>query len=40
MSLSGVHVALYRARARFDRLAEGGDAALLRPLIERMGTSS
>jgi len=40
MSLSGVYVALYRARARFDRLAEGGDAALLRPLIERMSTSS
>lgn len=39
MSPSAVHVALHRARARFEKLAMGKDSEILRPLIERMSTT-
>ena len=40
MSPSAVHVALHRARSRFEKYASGSDTELLRPLMERMRTSS
>jgi RNA polymerase sigma factor (sigma-70 family) len=40
MSPSAIHVALHRARSRFEKFASGDDRDLLRPLIDRMATGT